>query len=92
MTKTTDELLQMTDAEIIAYMESGEGFVAVPVDEEMLQRNWNAIQRKLDLKPNKMYDENEEEKLDRASRWINIVMWIAIGVGLIFLALVIRSL
>lgn len=48
MTKTTDELLQMSNDEIIHLMESGEGFVDAPVDEEMLQRNWKVINKKMD--------------------------------------------
>lgn len=48
MTPTNDELLQLTNEEIIAYMESGEGFVDAPVSEEMLQRNWLGINKKLD--------------------------------------------
>lgn len=48
MTPTNDELLQLTNEEIIAYMESGEGFADAPVSEEMLQRNWVVINKKLD--------------------------------------------
>lgn len=56
MTKTPAELVDMTDEEIIAYLESGEGFKddPAPFDKEQSERVWIGICKKLNLKTEPM--------------------------------------
>lgn len=71
MTKTLAELVDMTDEEIIAYLESGEGFVdnPAPFDKEQSERIWIAICKKLDLKPEPM---NTDKSMNKAW-WLGFI-------------------
>lgn len=71
MTKTNDELLQMSNEEIIAYMEEGGAFVDAPVDEEMLQRNWKVINKKM----------NEIDKRRRREMILVLAIGFVLGIG-----------